>query len=161
MLTGKPVVMSAIAVVVLVSLSACSPAEKEAAMKPHDARDALTKIITDTSAILDVSGWKELGPPDVQPCDASGADGAKYAYSYATDPGSDHLGDTKKVAAYWEKLGMSVRVVEEPDPVVYATGGPIQALSFSSAPGLYSIDGTSLCVPGDVHELTKEQAGEG
>jgi maltose-binding protein MalE len=160
MLPAKTVVMSAVAMMVLVLLSACSPTKKEAAMTPQEARDALTKVITDTSAILGVSGWKDLGAPDVQPCDANGAEGAKYAYSYAAPPGPDHLGDAQKVAEYWKKSGMKVRLVEEPDPSAYATNGPIQALSFSSAPGLYSIDGTSLCVPGDVHKLTSEQAGD-
>jgi ABC-type transport system substrate-binding protein len=129
-------------------------------MTPQEARDALVKIIVDTSAIVGVSGWKDGGAPDVGSCDA-GVPSVNYGYGYGTQPGTDHLGDAQKVAAYWEKLGMSVRVVTSPAPRVYSTGGPVQGLSFSTAPGNYVIAGTSLCVPGDLTTLIDEQAGEG
>lgn len=128
-------------------------------MTPHEARDTLMKIAHDTASLLDITGWTADSAPDVGGCDAS-IPSVNYGYGYSAQPGTDHLGDALKVAAYWKKLGMSVRVVKDPEPTVYATGGPIHGLAFSSAPGLYYIAGTSLCVPGDVDKLIHEQAGE-
>ncbi|MCW2164936.1 hypothetical protein B0I12_002071 [Microbacterium hydrothermale] len=54
---------------------------------------------------------------------------------------------------------MDVRVVESPSYVVYATGGPVEGLSFSTSPGDYYISGTSLCVPGDADEIRKQDNG--
>jgi hypothetical protein len=161
MVRGRAVIAVVVASAMLAAVAGCTPTKKEAGMTPHEARDRLMEVVKDTSAVLDVSGWKDDGAADVQPCAADGSEGAKYAYGYSAQPGADHLGDALKVAAHWEKLGMSVRVVREPDPSVYATGGPVQGLAFSSAPGLYYIAGTSLCVPGDLTTLIDEQAGEG
>lgn len=140
-----------------VLLAGCTPDAKEnPAATPHEARDALVKTIHDTAARLAVEGWNEDSAPDVARCDAAEPSVA-YGYGYGAPSGTEHLADAEKVAAYWKTLGMSVRVVTEPDPVVFGTGGPVKALSFSTAPGDYYIDGTSLCVPGDVGTLTDEQ----
>ena len=52
---------------------------------------------------------------------------------------------------------MTVRINTEHDPVVFATGGPLQGLAFSTGPGLYGIGGTSACVPGDADEIRREE----
>lgn len=139
-------------------LAACTPT-KETTMKPHEARDALVDTIHETAALLTVDGWKDTGAPGVQACDADGVAGVKYAYTYTAPAGGDHRGDADTVAAHWRGLGMTVRTETDPDAVVFATGGPVQGLSFSTAPGDYVISGTSLCVPGDIGALTDEQAG--
>lgn len=118
-------------------------------MTPPEARDSLTTITHETAELLGVDGWEESGAPSVASC----GDGVKWAYSYAAPiPDAAHLENAQKVADYWEKLGMTVRINTEFDPVVFATGGPLQGISFSTGPGTYSIDGTSLCVPGDVND---------
>lgn len=160
MLPARRVVAVVAALVLLAVVAGCAPTvKKEAGMTPHEARDTLVKVVVDTAAILDVSGWKDGGAPDVGRCDGA-VPSVNYGYGYGTSPGDDHAGDAQKVAAYWKKLGMSVRLVNDPVPVVFATGGPVKGLSFSTAPGNYVIAGTSLCVPGDVDKLIHEQAGE-
>ncbi|GIT79913.1 hypothetical protein LLS1_15820 [Leifsonia sp. LS1] len=149
-----------IAAAILAALTGCTPTSKEATMTPHEARDTLVKTITDTAARLPVSGWTDSGAPSVTDCDANGAAGAKYGYFYRASPGTDFAGDAKTVADYWTSLGISVRTVTAPDTAVYGTGGPVQTISFQTAPGDYAISGTSLCVPGDVDTLIDEQAGD-
>lgn len=54
---------------------------------------------------------------------------------------------------------MVVRLVESPEYVVYGSGGPVEGLSFSTGPGNYYIAGESLCVPGDVDKIRKQDNG--
>lgn len=128
-------------------------------MTPHQVRDTLVSTIVDTAALLDVEGWAEDSAPGVKSCDAGGADGAKYSYGYgAPQPPGDHVKDVQTVAEHWKSLGMTVKVVTDPDPAVFAAGGPIQNISFSTNPGNYYISGTSLCAPGDALQLLKEES---
>lgn len=83
-----------------------------------------------------------------------------YTYGYgALAPDSDRGADAQIIADYWKSLGMQVRVVDTPVYVVYASGGPVAGLSFSTAPGDYYIAGTSLCVPGDAADLREQDNG--
>ncbi|MDQ1215476.1 MULTISPECIES: hypothetical protein [Microbacterium] len=129
-------------------------------MTPHEARDTLISTIEESAALLDVSGWNRDHAAGVQSCGPDGTS-AKYGYGYGApqpDPPRDRHADVKKIADYWTSLGMTVRTVEtNGTPAVFANGGAIAALSFSPAPGDYYISGTSLCVPGNVSELRKEQ----
>lgn len=52
---------------------------------------------------------------------------------------------------------MTVRVDTSSEPVVFAEGGSVEGLSFSTGPGEYYITGSSLCVPGHADELVKEE----
>lgn len=116
----------------------------------------LTSIIHDTAELLGTDGWDDDGDPGVQSCD--GGNGVKWSYGYSALPGDvDPLADAEKVAAHWETLGMSVRVNTEHDPVVFATGGSLQGVSFSTGPGKYAIGGTSACVPGDANQIIDEE----
>lgn len=156
---GRRTAAAVVALIAAVLLAGCTPNAKEnPAVTPHEARDALVKTIHDTAARLAVEGWNEDSAPDVAACDAA-EPSVEYGYGYGAPSGTEHLADAEKVAAYWKTLGMSVRIVTEPDPVVFGTGGPVKAVSFSTAPGDYYIDGTSLCVSGDIDTLSDEQAG--
>ncbi|MGR6742433.1 hypothetical protein ACU6RU_10425 [Microbacterium sp. F1-18] len=131
-------------------------------MTPHEARDTLISTIEESAALLDVSGWNRDHAAGVQSCGPDGTS-AKYGYGYGApqpDPPRDRHADAKTIADYWTSLGMTVRTVLNPegDPVVFSTGGPVQGMKFVTAPpGDYYIAGTSLCVPGNVSELRKEQ----
>lgn len=129
-------------------------------MNPPEARDSLIRTIEDTAARLDVEGWNRDHAAEVGNCGARRGERVNYAYGYgAPPPARDHAADARSVAEYWESLGMRVRVVEYPHFVVYATGGPVEGLAFSTAPGDYYISGTSLCVPGDADEIRKQDNG--
>lgn len=143
----------------LVLFAACTPS-KEATMTPSEARNTLIRTIEDTAAQLDVQGWNRDHAAEVGNCGARRGDRANYTYGYgAPAPGGDHAANARTVADYWRSLGMEVREVEVPAHVVYGTGGPVEGLSFSTAPGNYYIAGESLCVPGDAAELRKQDNG--
>jgi hypothetical protein len=127
-------------------------------MSPEQARDTLVSTVEETSTVLDVSGWARTGAPEVGNCGDRPGERANYNYGYSAPPQSrDFAADAQKVAEHWKSLGMEVRVVDSPSVVVYATGGLVEGLSFSTGPGNYYIVGTSLCVPGDASELRKKR----
>ncbi|KEP76072.1 hypothetical protein HR12_10605 [Microbacterium sp. SUBG005] len=143
----------------LMMLAACTTS-KEATMSPSEARDTLIRTIQDTAAQLEVQGWNRDGAAEVGNCGAQRGERVNYTYGYgAPAPDSDHAADARTVADYWRSIGMQVRVVDTPVHVVYGTGGPTEGLSFSTAPGNYYIAGESLCVPGDVDEIRKQDNG--
>jgi len=150
----RPSIVAVAFAVVVVTLTGCGP--QEADVTPDEARETLTSIIHDTAELLGTPGWEEASTPGVESCD--NGDGVKWSYRYSTPPGDvDPLADAETVAAHWESLGMSVRINTEHSPVVFATGGPLQGLSFSTGPGNYSIAGTSACVPGDANQIIDEE----
>lgn len=160
--TSRPVLLPALGVLValsLVGLPGCAQL-KEDKMTPTEARDALVTTIEDSAAKLDATGWNRDHAPEVGDCDGQQGERANFTYGYgAPAPDSDRGADAKIIADYWTSLGMQVRVVDTPLNVVYASGGPVAGLSFSTAPGDYYIAGTSLCVPGDAAEIRKQDNG--
>ncbi len=125
-------------------------------MTPDEARETLTSIIHDTAEILGTPGWEEAGAPGVESCDSG--NGVKWSYRYSAPRGDvDLMADAEKVAEHWETLGMTVRINTQHDPRVFATGGPLQGLSFAAVPESYSIAGTSACVPGDANQIIDEE----
>ncbi|WJM14896.1 hypothetical protein [Microbacterium arborescens] len=147
----------------LASMSSSCTASQGDPMTPQEARDLLIATIEESAALLHVPGWNSDGAPGVQKCGPDGTS-AKYGYGYGApqpDPPRDRHADAKKVADHWRTLGMTVRVIINPegDPVVFSTGGPVSGLRFvTAAPGDYYIAGSSLCVPGDADDLRREEA---
>lgn len=146
----QPVGIVAIGVVVLGLLTGCST-PGGGTMDAETARDQLVTVMNDTADRLGIEGWEPVGGvPSASSC---GENGAEFAYAIGVEPRQEHLADAKTVQEYWTSLGMDVRLVEDPVPAVFATGGPVTGLSFQTAPGLYGILGTSLCGEGDPREL--------
>jgi hypothetical protein len=148
-------VLTAAAVAVL-TVSACTSDQGEQ-MTPQDSRQKLITAIQDTAALLAADGWDEISPPAWGPCSLDTGEGANVTWAYAREPLTDHESNAKKVADYWESLGMEVRIVSDPVYSVYATGGPVEGLAFHTEPGLYGLSGTSQCVPGDAVNLINQE----
>lgn len=112
----------------------------------------LISTISDTAPIAASTDWKlNSGRPAPTPCGDQAV--TKFAWSITTDRGHDPETDARQVYEYWTGLGMKTRLVEKPIPAVYARGGNIRTVAFSTGPALYSISGTSLCAPGNSVEL--------
>lgn len=123
-------------------------------MTPGEARDALVATVQNTAARLNVEGWNEDRSPEPGNCGERRGDAVNFMYGYgAPSPETNFEEDARIVADYWKSLGMAVRVVDAPVHTVYASGGPVEGLSFSTAPGDYYISGTSLCVEGDADSI--------
>lgn len=128
----------------VVIFTGCGSQEEQ--MTPDQARDALTSVTHDSADLLKIDGWTESGVPSAGSC----ADDLNWEYIYgAPAPDGAPLDDAQTVADYWKSLGMTVRVNTEHDPVVFANGGSLRGISFSTGPGNYHFSGTTLCVPGD------------
>ena len=155
-LARVPALAGALTMMACITVLTGCAAQEENDMSPQDARDGLTAVVHDTAALLDGLQWKVLSGPSVEACSVDGADGARYVYAYAAEPGADHAAAGQTVADYWKSLGLTVRTVTDPAVSVYADGGPVSSLSFHTEPGLYGITGTSVCVPGDADQLRDE-----
>ncbi|MDU0347149.1 hypothetical protein RWH44_15725 [Microbacterium sp. KSW2-29] len=155
---GRWVIGAAAMLGLTLALASCaSPAD----VSPQSAREKLTSTIEESAAILGELDWAEVAPADGGHCGDQPGERVDYNYWYNAppQPQRDHEADARKMADHWTALGMDVRIVESPSHVVYATGGPVAGLSFSTAPGNYYIAGTSLCVPGDADEIRKQDNG--
>lgn len=118
-------------------------------MTEQEAKSALVDLIHDSAAHVEAD-WSEALAADTVECDFEGRAGAKYSYAYgAPQPNQDNLAAVQTIADFWRDQGLEVKVDEERGPVVYGSGGPVQNVSFSSAPGDYLISGTGLCFPVD------------
>ncbi|MBF4461456.1 MULTISPECIES: hypothetical protein [unclassified Rathayibacter] len=130
-------------------------------MSPREGRDRVVEFVVETTKQLDVVGWwprSGAARPDV--CSlGDGETGASYSYDHWAPEGTDFQGDARKVAAYWESLGMSVRIADStPRPTVYATGGPVLSASFDTAGSddSYNVGAEARCAPGYAAGLLRE-----
>lgn len=150
-------VMAAIGALAFVSVvTACVQGES---MTPQESRDKLVALINDTAALLSSDDWDTASAP-IKSCSSGSGEGVMASWGLRREPLSDHLGDAQKVAEFWESKGLDVELQREPRIAVYAGGAGINAVSFSTEPGLYAIDGSSLCVPGTLDDISNEDPGE-
>lgn len=131
------------------------------AMSPREERDKVVQLVVETTKQLDVQGWwprNGAARPDV--CSLAGGDtGASYSYSHWAPEGTDFAGDAKKVAAYWESLGMVVRVEDSiPRPMVFGSGGPVLRAVFvtGGVEDSYHVDAVARCAPGYAGGILRE-----
>ncbi|WP_153038855.1 hypothetical protein [Rathayibacter tanaceti] len=118
-------------------------------------------MVIETTKQLDLEGWwPRNGVAGPDGCTRNGGKkGASYSYEQWAPRGTDFAGDARKVAAYWESLGMSVRIADStPWPSVYAEGGPVLRAAFdtSAADDSYQIVAVAPCAEGDYHDLLLE-----
>ncbi|QHC56419.1 hypothetical protein [Rathayibacter tanaceti] len=162
------VVPAVVAVLLAVTVSAC--AEEEGArpvstMSPREGRDRVVEFVRESAARLDVTGWwPRSGAAGPDECGlGGGVKGASYSYDWWAPAGADVEGDARKVADYWESLGMSVRVTDStPRPTVYGEGGPVLRASFDTGAveDQYNIGAVMPCAPGDAEALLLEDEAQ-
>ncbi|PPH55070.1 hypothetical protein C5D25_16635 [Rathayibacter sp. AY1D7] len=157
-----------VAALLVMSMTACAT-EKEArpvsTMSPREGRDRVVEFVRDSAGRLDVEGWwprSGAARPDVcGPGDR--VSGASYSYAWWAPAGTDVEGDARKVADYWESLGMTVRVTDStPRPTVYGQGGPVLRASFvtGAVEEMYMIGAEMPCAPGDFESLLLEDEAQ-
>ena len=130
-------------------MAGCSTGE--AAMTPEQARDQTMSVLNGTISASGATDWILDGDGSAIPqqCDADGGGGVTFGHGgYATTPGGHPAADAQAVAEYWTSLGIETRIVSDPTPTVFGRGGPVNAISFGTAPG-YTISLGGVCVPGD------------
>lgn len=130
-------------------------------MSAREGRDKLIEFVMNTTEQLDVTGWwPRNGVAWADECSLGGDEkGASYGYDSWAPQGADHRGDAKRVADYWESLGMRVRTVNPTtSPTVFAEGGPVLRASFDthSPEDSYSVGAVMPCGTGDWEQLNDE-----
>lgn len=132
-------------------LTACDGADAKQ-QSSEEVEEQLVTTMVRTGERLPTREWQpQSGRPAPEPCGEKGK--AQFSWSLIAEPDESHLTDAETVRDYWRSLGMNVRLVKDPVPTVYARGGGFTSMSFSPAPGLYHLSGTSLCFSGDSAEL--------
>ncbi|MCC3268092.1 hypothetical protein MUG94_13305 [Arthrobacter gengyunqii] len=141
----------------------------EETISAHEGRDRVVELVFNTAEQLDITGWwPRNGSAAAQECTPESSHGredatASYSYDRWAPRGTDHIGDAKRVAEYWESLGMSVRTVNPTThPTVFAEGGPVLRAEFDTyaSDESYSIGATAPCSPGDAFTLNVEDSAE-
>lgn len=137
----------------------------EQTMTAREGRDRVVELVMNTTKQLDVTGWwPRNGVAWAQECSpGEGEEGASYGYDRWAPQGTEHIEDAKRVAEYWESLGMTVRTVNPTThPTVFAEGGPVLRASFDTdaSDKSYSIGATAPCSPGDAVALNDEDEAE-
>ncbi len=166
------------AIVVLMmgmTITACAEKEPETTMSEkttpektitaREGRDRVVELVINTTKQLDVTvWWPRNGVAGAQECSlGNGEEGATYGYDHWAPQGTEHIEDAKRVAEYWESLGMTVRTVNPTThPTVFAEGGPVLRASFdtNAADKSYRVGATAPCSAGDAWELNVEDQAE-
>ncbi|CEA08788.1 hypothetical protein BN1051_02146 [Arthrobacter saudimassiliensis] len=149
-----------------------STSEKDApeeTISAREGRDRAVELVFNTAEQLDVTGWwPRNGVAWAQECTPKSSRGlehatASYSYDRWAPRGTDHIGDAKRVAEYWESLGMSVRIINPTThPTVFGEGGPVARAEFDTyaADQSYMVGATAPCSPGDAFTLNEEDEAE-
>ncbi|WP_434993124.1 hypothetical protein [Arthrobacter sp. Ld5] len=140
-------------------------ATTEQTISAREGRDRVVELVIDTTQQLDATGWwPRNGVAWAQECsNEPGNESASYSYDRWAPQGTDHIEDAKRVAEYWESLGMTVRTVNgSTSPTLFAEGGPVARAEFDThaSDKSYSVGATAPCSPGDAFALNDEDEAE-
>jgi hypothetical protein len=135
-------------------------------MTPDESKKQMLDLIDDTISVLNSTGWSD--PGDIAPIDCvlpSGATGVNYAATTMGPLSSDPEADIKIVEAFWKKKGFTTKVVHSTNPKdtqiwLYGTNGPMKDVGFAAGRVGMSINGESVCVPGDAGKMIEKEQGD-
>ncbi len=157
--------VAVIAVLMATVLTSASCAKEETKMTPREGRDQVVEFVKNTTVKTDIKGWlPRSGVAAPGSCSLGGGrEGASYGYDLSAPRGTDHAGDARMVADYWESLGMTVRIAGPSEsPTVFAEGGPVLRATFDTdaSDEMYRVGAVAPCAPGDAVTLIKEDEAE-
>ena len=145
-----------------VLLAGCGTQEEEPVMTAREGRDKVVQLVKDSAQQLDVTGWWARGTASAIPCEGDPDNASQYVYHYWAPEGDDPQADAKRMAEYWESLGMTVYTTGQDGsaPMVFGRGGPVLRASFDTlgADRSYHIDAIAPCSPGLYVEFNREDS---
>lgn len=151
---ARGLLAAATAIVLAGGLASCATT-KEEFMTPQEAQQQVVEILEGTMLASGATDWvpDRNGLAIPQECVRNGQSGVTFGHgAYTTTLGSDPVADAQRVADYWATLGIKSRIVTDPVPRVFGEGGPVNAISFSTAP-TYAISVGGPCVPGNPYDF--------
>lgn len=155
--TPAAITIAAAAVVLLAGCTTEHTTAEPPTMTSAQAKQAVVDIVDRSYAEID-GDWTIRSGPAVQSCPLPGS-GTGAAYSYIVDrkPGGTPQSDVAKLQDLWKAKGITTQAYENSgkDPVrgVRGFGGPTTSIDLYADPVGYTIEGLSVCTPGDAAEM--------
>lgn len=144
-----------------VLMSGCSRAgntvNDDVTMTSDEAKQAIVEIVD--RSYTEIGGdWTIRSGPAVQSCELpSGDPGAAFTYIVDRAPGGDPSSDIEELQDFWSGEGIAASPYENggSDPVhgLSGVGGPTTSIDLYADPAGYTIEGFSVCTPGDAAEM--------
>jgi hypothetical protein len=149
-----------IAVAAAVFLTGCTSedtTDQPREMTSDGAKQAIVDIVD--RSYTEIGGdWTIRSGPAVQSCELpSGDTGVAYDYIVDRKGGGTPPSDVAKLQDLWTAKGITTQAYENggEDPVrgVRGSGGPTTSIDLYADPIGYTIEGLSVCTPGDAAEM--------
>jgi hypothetical protein len=158
-LTSTP---AAITIAVAATVFLCGCASEHTTVEPHTmtsdrAKEAIVDLVDRSYA--EIGGdWTVRSGPAVQSCSVpSGGSGAAFTYIVDRAPGGDPSSDIERLQDFWSGEGITAGPYENggSNPVhgLSGVGGPTTSIDLYADPAGYTIEGLSVCTPGDAAEM--------
>ncbi|WP_186315318.1 hypothetical protein [Curtobacterium sp. BH-2-1-1] len=127
---------------------------------PEQAKGSVVRFVDESTSILG-DGWEPNDGPRLGKCGLGlGQGGVQYVYAKVRAASADPKADVEAVEQHWKELGVTTERYQTggEDPIlgVRGRGGPVSSSDFRADPRGYTIDGSSLCVPGDFDKMSLE-----
>jgi hypothetical protein len=131
--------------------------DRTGSMTSDQAKQAVVDIVDRSYAELG-GDWTIRSGPAVQSCVLpSGDSGAAYSYIVDRKAGGTPLSNVAKLQDLWKANEITTQAYENGgnDPVrgVRGAGGPTTSIDLYADPIGYTIEGLSVCAPGDAAEM--------
>lgn len=125
---------------------------------PEQAKQSVVTFVEESTDVVG-DGWEVGEGPGLGKCGLGlGQGGVQYVYAKVRAASADPKVDVEAVERHWKKLGVTTERYQTggEDPIlgVRGRGGPVESSDFRADPRGYTIDGSSLCVPGDFDKMS-------
>jgi len=129
-------------------------------MNTNEAKQSIITFVDASTNVLG-DGWEPSDGPRLGKCGLGlGVGGVRYVYAKVRAASADPKADVEAVEQHWKELGVTTERYQTggEDPIlgVRGRGGPVSSSDFRADPRGYTIDGSSLCVPGDFDKMSLE-----
>jgi len=143
------------AALLMVVLAGCSAGVGKS---PDHAKQSVVTFVEGSTDVVG-DGWETSDGPGLGKCDLGvGQGGVQYVYAEVRAASADQKADVEAVEQHWKDLGVTTERYQTggEDPIlgVRGRGGPVSSSDFRADPRGYTIDGSSLCVPGDFDKMS-------
>ncbi|WP_137768195.1 hypothetical protein [Curtobacterium sp. SGAir0471] len=127
---------------------------------PEQAKQSVVTFVEGSTDVVG-DGWEIGEGPRLGKCGVGlGQGGVQYVYAKVRSASADPKADVAVVERHWKDLGVTTERYQTggEDPIlgVRGRGGPVESSDFRADPRGYTIDGSSLCVPGAFDKMSLE-----
>ena len=145
---------------VLLAVTVLTGCTERSGMNTKEAKQSIVTFVEGSTDVVG-DGWGTGEGPGLGKCGLGlGQGGVQYVYAKVRAASADPKADVEAVERHWKELGVTTERYQTggEDPIlgVRGRGGPVESSDFRADPRGYTIDGSSLCVPGDFDKMSLE-----